>query len=359
MAAIDSVQVDAYEVPTETPESDGTLAWSSTTWIVVELHAGGERGLGWTYCHRAAATLIRSVLAKLLEGEDALDVPRLHRKMSNAVRNIGRAGVAACALSAVDVALWDLKARCLGVPLAKLFGLARDEVPVYGSGGFTSYSPSELQRHLAGFVELGIRRVKMKVGREPHADKSRVRHARSAVGDDVELFVDANGAYERKQALALAERFAELGVSWLEEPVSSDDLEGLREIRQRAAMVVTAGEYGYDAFYFRRMLEAEAVDVLMADATRCLGYTGLLQVAALARSFSVPLSTHCAPYLHLPAGCALPELLHLEYFFDHVRIERKLLDGTMGPAGGALRFDGSRPGHGYQLRRADAEQYRC
>src|SRR5439155_12945794 len=139
------------------------------------------------------------------------------------------------------------------------------------------------QAQLHGWVRQGIGRVKMKVGASPSSDPSRVRAARAAVGDEVQLMVDANGAYGRKQALQLAAVFAESGVEWFEEPVSSDDLEGLRFIRERApaVMQIAAGEYGYDAFYFLQMLQAGAVDVLQADATRCLGVTGFISAAKL------------------------------------------------------------------------------
>jgi len=164
----------------------------------------------------------------------------------------------------------DLKARLLDLPLITLLGAVRANVPVYGSGGFTSYSMAQLQEQLGGWVADGISRVKMKIGRQPASDLDRVRAAREAIGPGAELFVDANGAYTRKQALATACAFTEFDVSWFEEPVSSDDLDGLRLLRDRApaGMEIAAGEYGYDLFYFRRMLEAGAVDVLQADATR-------------------------------------------------------------------------------------------
>jgi L-alanine-DL-glutamate epimerase-like enolase superfamily enzyme len=355
---ISSLDVAAYTIPTDRPESDGTLEWSETTLVVVHASAGGARGIGYTYADVATARLIESKLAGVVRGRDAMAVPGAWAAMVRSIRNLGRPGIAQMAISAVDAALWDLKARLLGVPLATLLGAARDRVPSYGSGGFTSYTDAELAAQLGGWAAEGIPRVKMKIGRDPAADVARVRVAREAIGPSVALFVDANGAYSRKQAIALAERFADEGVSWFEEPVTSDDLEGLRLVRDRApaSMDVAAGEYGYDLFYFRRMLEAGAVDVLQADASRC-GITGFLATAALCEARSLDLSCHCAPSLHLHPACAVQRLAHLEYFHDHVRIERMLFDGAVTPAGGALAPDWTRPGLGIELRRADAERF--
>jgi L-alanine-DL-glutamate epimerase-like enolase superfamily enzyme len=252
-----------------------------------------------------------------------------------------------------------LKARLLGLPLVRLLGAVRESVPVYGSGGFTSYSVGQLREQLGGWVAEGISRVKMKTGRDPGADLERVRAAREAIGPAAELFVDANGALTRKQALAFAEAFAELGVTWFEEPVSSDDLDGLRLLRDRApaGMAIAAGEYGYDLFYFRRMLEAGAVDVLQADATRCGGITDFLRVGALCEAAPVPLSAHTAPSLHAHPCCALTPAVHVEYFHDHARIERMLFDGALQPVRGELHPDLSRPGLGLELKRTDAERF--
>lgn len=357
---VEGMDISAFTVPTETPESDGTLEWDSTTLVLVEAQAGGRTGLGFTYADTAAACLIRGRLADVVLGTDAMNVQGAWAAMIASVRNVGRPGVASMAIAAVDVALWDLKARLLDVPLVTLLGAVRDEVPVYGSGGFTTHSGTVLRERCRRWLEMGIPRVKIKVGRVPEEDLARVRDAREALGPDAELFVDANGAYARKEALAHAHRFAELGVTWLEEPVSSDDLEGLRLIRDRAppGLEIAAGEYGYDLAYFRRMLEAGAVDVMMADATRCAGVTGFLEAGVLCEAFGIPLSAHTAPHLHLHACCALRAVRHLEYFFDHARIERMLFDGAASPEGIALRPDLSRPGLGLDLKRQDAEAYR-
>jgi L-alanine-DL-glutamate epimerase-like enolase superfamily enzyme len=359
-AAIESVEVAVYRVPTDLPEADGTFAWDSTTIVIVQIAAGGEKGMGYTYADAATARVIADLLADRIRGLDALDIPTAYQRMTHAIRNLGRPGICSMAISGVDAALWDQKAKLLGVPLATLLGRARDAAPVYGSGGFTSYSIDQLELQLSGWLAAGIPRVKMKVGTHPADDIERVRAARKSIGKRAELFVDANGAYSRKQALAMAEQFADLGVSWFEEPVSSDDLAGLRLLRDRApaGMDIAAGEYGYDADYFRAMLEAGAVDCLQADATRCGGISGFLQASAIARAFHLDLSAHCAPALHLHLGCALLGFRHLEYFHDHARIEQMFFDGAIQPIAGQLRPDLSRSGLGLELKRADIEKFR-
>jgi L-alanine-DL-glutamate epimerase-like enolase superfamily enzyme len=351
-AAVTSLRASAYTIPAESRESDGTFDWDSTTLVLVELEAEGELGLGWTYGAAAAASVAEDLLAPVVSGRSALDTGAAHAAMRAALRNAGGPGVAATALSAVDVALWDLKAKLLGLPLASLLGAAHESVPVYGSGGFCSYSDARLAQQLAGWVEAGIPRVKMKIGRG--RDVERVRVARAAIGRDAELYVDANGAYAPKQALRLASAFAELGVTWFEEPVSSRDVEGLRLVRESAppGIEVAAGEYAWEPADFRDLVGA--VDCLQADATRCGGITGLLAAAALAQANELDLSGHCAPTIHTHALTAVPRLRHLEWFHDHVLVERRLFDGFVEPVGGAVCADRSRLGLGVEFKRADA-----
>ena len=353
-------EVSVFKVPTDFPESDGTLEWDSTTMVLVELRAGKARGIGYTYSHESCANLVRDKLFPLVNGSDAMDLTTLWNRMNVAVRNFGRRGIAATAVAAVDIALWDLKARLLDLPLVKLLGRIREKIPVYGSGGFTSYSDKQLRRQFEKWTDEGITRVKMKVGRDAKADPARVRRARKAIGKDVELFVDANGAWTPKQAVTLADVFAEQNVSWFEEPVSGDDLAGLRFVRDHApgGMEVSAGEYNYDLLEARQMLEARAVDVLQADATRC-GATGFLQAATLCDAFQTPLSSHTAPALHAHLGCAASRARHAEYFHDHVRIEQMFFDGaTVRHRDGFLQPDMSVPGWGLEFKKGDAERFR-
>ena len=359
-ATVERIEVAAFEIPTEEPESDGTLEWDSTTLVVVELLSENLRGLGYTYADRSTQNLIETKLAPIVTGCDPMETDRLWAKMVTSIRNLGRPGVASMAIAAVDNALWDLKARLLDMPLFRLLGAARDRVPLYGSGGFTSYPIDQLQDQLSGWVELGIPRVKMKIGRRPADDVERVAAARRAIGDSAELFVDANGAYGVKQALAFGERFAEQRVSWYEEPVYHRDLPGLRFVREHApaSMEVSIGEYGYDPLDFANMLDAGACDVLQADVTRCEGVTGFLAIDGLCTARNVPLSTHCAPSLSAHPAAAAKQLRHIEYFHDHVRIEQLLFDGIPPLHKGSFDLSQSGPGNGLTFKRRNAERYR-
>ena len=356
---IEKIRVSSYTVPTDFPESDGTLKWDSTTLVLVEVIGAAKTGIGYTYADSATASLIQDELAASVQGMDVMSPPAAYESMWHNIRNLGRAGTCSMAISAVDCALWDLKARVLDLPLVTLLGQMNEGAPIYGSGGFTSYSHQQLAEQLSGWVSQGIGSVKMKVGRNPDADIERVRVARDAIGPRTELFVDANGAYSRKQALYYADLFSDFDVRWFEEPVSSDDLEGLRLVRDRAPveMDIAAGEYGYDIFYFQRMLAAAAVDVLQADITRCGGITAFLQIAALCQAHNVPLSGHTAPAQHTAPACAVPMFKNLEYFHDHVRIERMFFDGLPAIVKGELRPDLSRPGNGLELKRVDAQKF--
>jgi len=358
-APIKHVGVSAYRIPTDAPESDGTLEWDSTTLVVVEVDAGGKIGLGYTYGDVSVAAFVDSQLAEAVNGIEAFDIERAWHAMVHKARNQGRPGITSMAIAAVDNALWDLKGKLLGISVADLLGRALDEVALYGSGGFTSYDDQRLAEQLGGWAEDGFGAVKMKVGRDIDADPHRIAVAREAVGPDVDIFVDANGACTRKQALAFAEKVVPLGVTWFEEPVSSNDVAGLRLLRDRApaGMAISAGEYGYDDGYFRALLSAEAVDVIQADATRCAGITGFMKAAALAHAFEVPLSSHCAPALHVHACAAADNAVHMEWFHDHVRIEEKLFAGASRPERGCLRPPEG-PGLGLHLKRPDAERFR-
>jgi L-alanine-DL-glutamate epimerase-like enolase superfamily enzyme len=358
---VDGIDLATYTIPTDEPESDGTLEWDSTTIVVVEVHGGGRTGLGYTYGPEVVGGLIEGKLADIVQGADALTPQRTWAAMRRALRNAGQAGIGALAVSAVDVALHDLRARLLEVPLSKALGAFRDAVPIYGSGGFCTYSHERLQEQLGGWASEGIPRVKMKVARHPEEDPGRIAAVREAIGPDVELMVDANGAFNPTEAIAAAERYAEAGIGYFEEPVTSDDPTGMARVRDHAppGMAIAAGEYAWSLYGVNRLLEAQAVDIAQADITRCGGLTELVRIDGLCKARSLPFSAHCAPALSAHAGCVMETLVHLEYFHDHVRIEHTLFDGVPEPSGGELRPDPSAPGNGLELKRADAERFRA
>ncbi|MDG4811111.1 enolase C-terminal domain-like protein [Micromonospora sp. WMMD1120] len=355
------VTAEAYRIPTDASEGDGTLAWTATTLVLVRARADGHTGIGWTYGPSAVVAVVADLLAPVLADLDPDDVPAAWDRMRRRLRNAGRPGIAGLALSAADCALWDLKARRHNLPLTRLLGVARREVPVYGSGGFTTYDAQRQHRQLSGWVhEQGIPRVKIKIGEScgtaVERDLERMRQARRTIGDDTQLFVDANGAYQRKQAVRVAHAAADLDVRWYEEPVSSDDLPGLGLVRDRVAADVTAGEYGFDLVYFHRM--APYVDCLQIDVTRCGGISEFLRAAAVADAAGIQVSGHCAPHQHLAVAAATPNLRHLEWFHDHVRIEAMLFDGVRSATGGAVQVHNDQPGNGLEFRAEQAQQFR-
>jgi L-alanine-DL-glutamate epimerase-like enolase superfamily enzyme len=351
--------VSFYTIPTDAPEADGTLEWDSTSMVLIQLQCGSVHALGYTYADAATAVVARKLLKDIVSGSDPFRQAETLQAMLRHIRNLGETGVAMMAVSAIDNALWDLRARLLDLPLVSLLGQVRTGIPVYGSGGFTSYSNKQLSNQLGGWAARGFSMVKMKIGSHPEKDPARVRTARKAIGEDCRLFVDANGAYTVAQAIDLAGKFAEEDVRWFEEPVSSDHLVGLNQIRQRApaGMDIAAGEYGYTTWYFRSMLDAQAVTVLQADCTRCGGISGFLDAAALCWAHNVPLSSHCGPSMHMHVCCAVPRAIHMEFFHDHARIEHMFFDGFCEPVKGCMIPDLSRAGMGLELKKKDASRF--
>jgi L-alanine-DL-glutamate epimerase-like enolase superfamily enzyme len=359
---VEEVEARAYRIPAPEPEADGTLEWDATTIVVVHLRAGDTSGLGYTYADAACAPLIRDTLAPAIRGRPVLDVPARWADMQRQIRNLGRPGLVSCALSAVDIALWDAAARCVGVPVSTLLGRARPDVALYGSGGFTTQSGRQLEEQLDHWVhKRQIPRVKIKVaeswGHETGRDIDRVHAARAVIGQDAELYTDANGGYTIGQARRIATQLEQADVRWFEEPVSSDDLAGLAELRGLTTVDIAAGEYGYDLPYFARMIGAAAVDCLQVDVTRCGGYTEWRRAAAVAAAANRDVSAHCAPNLSAHAAVATLNMRHLEWFADHDRIESTFFDGALDPSGGRVTPDLVAPGHGLTLKQQDIEPY--
>jgi L-alanine-DL-glutamate epimerase-like enolase superfamily enzyme len=350
-APVDAITVAVYRFPTDRPEADGTLSWDATTAVTATVHAGKRSGLGWTYSTGAAGRVITDHLAPAVTGLDALDIPGCWSAMHRACRNLGTRGLVMQAISAVDIALWDLKARVLDVSLTALFGRARDAAPVYGSGGFTTLTDTQLAEQIDRWAAAGCTAMKIKIGQswgtDLDRDIARVNTFAELAGPKVDLMVDANGAYTTGQARRVGATLDKLGVVWFEEPVSSDDLAGLAAVRAAVRCDVAAGEYAADLYDVARL--CPVVDCLQLDVTRCGGYTGWLRGAAVAQANNLHISAHCAPALHSAVAAAAPNLRHVEWFIDHARLEPVLVDGAPTVHHGALHTDHRAPGHGMTI----------
>jgi L-alanine-DL-glutamate epimerase-like enolase superfamily enzyme len=349
--AVEAVTTTMYRFPTPQQEADGTLHWDATTTVTVQVHGGGQVGLGWTYSTAAAAHIINDHLAAVVRDIDAFDIDAAWSAMHRACRNLGTKGLVMQAISAVDIALWDLKARLLDVPLPRLFGAFRTSVPIYGSGGFTNLDSDQFSDQVDSWHAANCTAMKIKIaegwGQHTERDLKRVRQLRNLAGPDVDLMVDANGGYTAGQAKRVGRALDELGVVWFEEPVSSDDIAGLAAVRAAVRCDVAAGEYTSDVYDAARLVPV--LDCLQLDATRCGGYTGWRRAAAIAAAHNLHVSAHCASALHAPVAASIPNLRHVEYFIDHVRLETLLVDGTPDVHDGALHPDRSRTGHGMSL----------
>ncbi len=359
---ITSGKITVYQVPTgqQPHESDGTATWDHTGVVVVELSAGGKSGIGFSYTDPAASAIAKDLVSKDVIGKSAFDIPHIHSALDIRTRNTGRPGLVSTAISAIDICLWDLKAKLLGVSTIQLLGQMRTSIAAYGSGGFTSYSEAQLIQQMTCWAAEGLRSVKMKIGRHPEQDVPRAAAVVKALAGRAQLYVDANGAYTRKQALYKAEQFGDLGVVWFEEPVSSDDRLGLHLLVERAPAVmdIAAGEYSYTLDDARLLIEAQAVDVMQADVTRCGGVTNFLKIADVCESYHLPLSAHTSPSIHATLCCAAVPAVNVEYFFDHVRIEQMFFDGAVQAKDGNLQPDQSQPGFGLRLKQADTDRYK-
>jgi L-alanine-DL-glutamate epimerase-like enolase superfamily enzyme len=357
--AIDEIKVQAYTIPTELPESDGTIEWNSTTLVLVRIFAGGKTGIGYTYSNPAAAVVIHS-FSKILKGKNCLHISEITESLIRFIRNDGQCGIAMTAVSAVDIALWDLKAKILEIPLCVLLGQNQSSMLIYGSGGFTSYSTTQTSRQFLKWAEYGISHFKMKVGRDEARDPERVRSARKTIGSNAGLFVDANGAYTARKAIEMAGYFNEEAVIWFEEPVIASDFGGMLFVKMHVPVKcrIASGEYGYELSYFKKMIGMGSVDVVQADATRCGGISNFLKAGFISEAYNLPFSSHCAPSVHLHAALHLPAFEIAEYFHDHARIENMLFDGVIHPVDGFLKPDLSRSGLGIEFRFSDATRYK-
>ena len=313
----------------------------------------GVEGLGIGQAAPGARQVIESALKDLLLDQDPFCIEKLWSDMFRRVRGYGRKGVAFCALSAVDIGLWDLKAKALGLPLYRLLGPYTDTVPIYGSGGWTNFTTEELVAEMVAYVDQGINRVKMKVGKDfggsERKDLERVAAVREAVGEDVALYVDANNGYYAKQAVYMAKEFEAYQVGWFEEPVLADDIQGLVDIRRAINIPVASGEHEYTRYGFKELIARGCVDIVQPDVGRVGGVTEWLKVAHMAHAFNLPVAPHAVQLVHLHLACATPNLKVVEYLNTSLETDRVWYTEFPEPRDGMWSPYPDRPGLGLEL----------
>lgn len=364
---ITDVTTTLLSVPGFRPIQDATMPPPRATTanrgaLFVHVHTdAGVEGLGFGSAVPAIRSVIEANLKDLLIGEDPFEIEKHWEAMFWRVRGYGRKGIAFCAISSLDIALWDLKAKALGLPLYRLLGPYRESVPVYGSGGWTNFSEKELIEEQTSYVERGMRSIKMKVGKDfgksEREDLRRLAAVRKAVGDDVEILIDANNGYYAKQAIAMAREFEQYRVGWFEEPVLADDIDGLAAVARATPIPIATGEHEYTKFGFKDLISRGGADVVQPDLGRVGGITEWLKVAHLAHAFNLPVAPHAYALVALQVACATPNLRIVEYLGTEEQGYRAFFTDFPEPKDGMWAPYPDRPGLGVELNPETVRKY--
>jgi L-alanine-DL-glutamate epimerase-like enolase superfamily enzyme len=346
---VESVRVLRVGRPVEPPLVSGIHHIDRIEINVVELSAAGETGVGYTYAFSAreadSVTPLVLHLGEVIAGADAADPAALAPALWQRINFIGRAGPPVMALSAIDVALWDLHARVLGVPLHEALGLPSVAQPVYAAAGSRDLSTEALAAEARGFRERGFRGYKLRIGGgDWQADVARVAAVREAIGPEMELMVDANQAWDESTAIAAATAMAPLALTWFEEPVDAEDFAAMAAVRAAAPMPIAAGETSYGPGPFEALVAGGCISVLQPDLMRCGGISGFLEVAALGRREGLEVAPHLFDQItpQLPPTEGEGRIEALPGWFDG------LFTGFPLPEGGRVR-PGTAPGTGITL----------
>jgi L-alanine-DL-glutamate epimerase-like enolase superfamily enzyme len=327
--------------------------------LEIETDAGIE-GIGITTFGAAlTATLKHAVdqLGALVIGEDPLRIEAVGRKLRNAASGSGPGGIFTLAFSAIDMALWDIKGKALGQPLAMLLGGLRERVPTYASGALMRTFPLEhVVKAASLLVEKGFRQMKMQLAlpgdTTPEREVERARLIRDAIGPDIDLMCDINQRWSAHQAIGIGRRIEDVHLYWLEDVTAHDDYAGLARVTDALATPVAGGEYVYGITPFRHMLEACSVDIVMIDLFRVGGIANWLKVAGMAEAFNLPVVSHLIPEIHVHLVSAIPNGLTVEYMPWSFR----LFEEVPAPVNGELTVP-SKPGLGLAFDRDALKRY--
>lgn len=342
--SIGKIDVHLVSAPVTAGFADATRKVETIGFVIVRVTtAEGLEGVGVTYHEvggEAVVALIRRNMVPKLIDRDPLQTEAIWQEFFHYLRGVGRKGLTFCALSAIDVALWDLKGKITGLPVCRLLGGDRTRVPVYASGGWTSYDDDQLVDEMRGMVARGYRMVKFKVGvdggRNLRRDAERVRKVREAVGPDVDLLLDANNCFDAATAVQLANRIREYDIRLFEEPVFADDIPGLARFRRGTDIPLATGEHEYTKFGVRDLLLHGAADIVQVDGARAGGYTEMLKCAALTQAWNVPFAPHAMENVHLHLVAAVPNAIFLERLLMFEDITAAVFKGAPVPVDGHM-----------------------
>ncbi len=347
MPKIQAVEVAVARIALDHVTSFATRTVTHRDYCLVKVRSmDGVEGIGFCYVGSAGGNIARVAVAELLApmliGEESTRTEGLWEEMYRNAILQGRAGSVMRGLSILDVALWDLNARSVKLPLHQYLGSwAKETVPAYASGGYylDGKTPAHLAKEVAGHVKHGFKAVKIKVGRlSPGQEEARVRACREAIGPDVELMLDANNAWrDLPTALSYVRRFEPYEPYWIEEPFSPDDIDNHARLARSSSISVATGEIEAGRWRHKELLEKEAAAILQTDAVVCGGITEWRRIAATAASFGVTMSPHWFHDLHVHLVASAPNARYVEYFADDQVLNfRRLIDRQLETRGGDL-----------------------
>ena len=317
---IGKTEVWLVSLPVGSGFADSTRTVGTVGFTIVRITTDqGLDGIGMTY-HEVGGSAVRRLIlddiAPKITGRDPLETEVIWTELFHYLRGVGRKGLAFGAISAVDTALWDLKGKILGLPLYRLLGSDRSRIPVYTSGGWTSFNDEELLAEVAQMLSEGYSAIKIKVGvdsgRNPRRDLERVRKVRDAVGPDIDILLDANNVWDAATAVQFANSVRECHILFLEEPVPADDIPGLARFKRGTDIPLATGEHEYTKYGVRDLVLAEAVDIVQVDGARAGGYTEMLKILALTQAWNLKFAPHAMEHLHIHLVSAAPNALFLE-----------------------------------------------
>lgn len=308
----------------------------------------------------SVAAIIERKLKKLVIGEDPFNSERIWHKMYLELFR-DRKGSAIRAISAVDIALWDIKGKALNLPLYKLLGGYRDKVPCYASVGYyrKGKGVQELVNEMVSYVDKGFKALKMRIGGASlREDLERVKAVREAVGDDIALMVDANHAYTVPEAIKAGKKFEKYEIYWFEDPVWPDDYSGLAKVADALDVPIATGELEFLRYGFKELIAHGSADILLIDATVVGGISEWIKVANMASAWNIPIAPHWEQEVHMHLAAAFQNVLWLEFFprEDGIRLEDRLYKEYFEPVQGVLKLP-DKPGLGLELDRESLKKY--